>query len=350
MQLAEKLKSLRAERNVSQEKLANYLNVSPQAVSKWENMVSMPDISLLPAIARFFDITVDALLSVEQIDKKARYAEYCARCEPLWRAGRLDACLSEWQRAYREMPRYVPVMEMLLSTYFDLDRVRYQKEIVELAAEIYGSETGSYYRGQAIRLCALTYAANGNREKAEKWADKAFPLMHAQEILYMMLSDDEAELLRNFRYANHWYLRVLYDMFRRFADTDTGTPALRRDMARTIANLYETVCPGGDMGYDMLSALSDLYLHAAMDEIAAERAEQAVRTYLTRAADCANRASQTTAHTLTHPLLYGWETETPPEDRTCAIRILRDALDTDTFAPYRDCAWFRTVRDSLSSI
>lgn len=37
MQLAEKLKSLRAEKNVSQEKLANYLNVSPQAVSKWEN-------------------------------------------------------------------------------------------------------------------------------------------------------------------------------------------------------------------------------------------------------------------------------------------------------------------------
>ena len=44
MQLAKKLKSLRAERNVPQEKLANYLNVSPQAVSKWENMVSMPDI------------------------------------------------------------------------------------------------------------------------------------------------------------------------------------------------------------------------------------------------------------------------------------------------------------------
>ena len=139
-------------------------------------------------------------------------------------------------------------------------------------------------------------------------------------------------------------------MYRRFADTNTGTPTLRRDMARTIANVYETVCPDGDMGYDMLSVLSDLYLHAAMDEIAAECAEQAVRTYLTHAADCAKRAFQTTAHTLMHPLLYGWETETPPEDRTSALRTLRDALDTDTFAPYRDSAWFRAVRDPLSSI
>ena len=53
----------------------------------WLRKVSLPDITLLPAIARLFDITVDALLSVEQIDKKARYAEYCARCEPLYRTG-----------------------------------------------------------------------------------------------------------------------------------------------------------------------------------------------------------------------------------------------------------------------
>jgi len=38
--LGEKLKSLRKEKNISQEKLAQYLNVSFQAVSKWENSVS----------------------------------------------------------------------------------------------------------------------------------------------------------------------------------------------------------------------------------------------------------------------------------------------------------------------
>ena len=61
---ADKLKNLRAEKKVSQEKLAQYLNVSFQAVSKWENGNAYPDITLLPYIARFFGVTFDELLCV----------------------------------------------------------------------------------------------------------------------------------------------------------------------------------------------------------------------------------------------------------------------------------------------
>ena len=67
--LSEKLKSLRKEKNVSQEKLAEYLGVSFQAVSKWENGNTYPDILLLPDIARFYGITIDELLQVEKIDE-----------------------------------------------------------------------------------------------------------------------------------------------------------------------------------------------------------------------------------------------------------------------------------------
>lgn len=82
MTLGEKIAEKRRVRGMTQEEVAEKLGVTSQAVSKWENNNSLPDITLLPAIARLFDIAVDALLSVEQIDKKARYAEYCARCEP----------------------------------------------------------------------------------------------------------------------------------------------------------------------------------------------------------------------------------------------------------------------------
>ena len=46
MNLADKLKELRKAKNVSQEKLAEYLGVSYQAVSKWENNITSPDILL----------------------------------------------------------------------------------------------------------------------------------------------------------------------------------------------------------------------------------------------------------------------------------------------------------------
>ena len=52
----------RKEKGITQEQLAEICHVSPQAVSKWENDISCPDITLLKPIARAFGISVDALL------------------------------------------------------------------------------------------------------------------------------------------------------------------------------------------------------------------------------------------------------------------------------------------------
>ena len=52
----------RKEKNVTQEKLAEICSVTPQAVSKWENDVSCPDVTLLKTIAKTFGISVDQLL------------------------------------------------------------------------------------------------------------------------------------------------------------------------------------------------------------------------------------------------------------------------------------------------
>ena len=57
------IKHLRKERNLTQEELAEQLNVSAQAISKWENGTSMPDISQVVPIANFFEISTDILFS-----------------------------------------------------------------------------------------------------------------------------------------------------------------------------------------------------------------------------------------------------------------------------------------------
>ena len=56
---------LRKKYDLTQEEVANKLSVSSQAVSKWKNDISMPDISLLIEIAELFNITVDELLGKE---------------------------------------------------------------------------------------------------------------------------------------------------------------------------------------------------------------------------------------------------------------------------------------------
>ena len=68
MNLGNKIKVLRLKAGATQEMLANELGVSCQSVSKWENDVCAPDITLLPKISEFFGVTIDELfdLSVDQ--------------------------------------------------------------------------------------------------------------------------------------------------------------------------------------------------------------------------------------------------------------------------------------------
>ena len=60
--LGKRISDYRKEKKLKQEELAEMLNVSPQAVSKWENDLTCPDISTLPIIANIFNVTIDELL------------------------------------------------------------------------------------------------------------------------------------------------------------------------------------------------------------------------------------------------------------------------------------------------
>lgn len=63
--IGNRISSLRKEKGITQEEMAERLGVTPQSVSKWENDISCPDILLLPKIAEMLGVTVDELLSGE---------------------------------------------------------------------------------------------------------------------------------------------------------------------------------------------------------------------------------------------------------------------------------------------
>lgn len=69
--LCRMIKALRLRKNITQQTLAEVLGISVQAVSKWENEKAMPDILLLPVIARFFDVSIDALFRGTAVENVA---------------------------------------------------------------------------------------------------------------------------------------------------------------------------------------------------------------------------------------------------------------------------------------
>ncbi len=78
--IGSKIQSLRKNKNLTQMDLANVFSVSPQSVSKWENNISAPDISLLPMIARYFGITMDELFDykLDALNYRERFIRFMA--------------------------------------------------------------------------------------------------------------------------------------------------------------------------------------------------------------------------------------------------------------------------------
>lgn len=350
--LGEKLKSLRKEKNISQEKLAQYLNVSFQAVSKWENSSTYPDIKLLPELARFFGITVDELLGAEQIDEKKLYEEYTTRAAEIYRNGDILKTLPIWQEAYHNLPNNIEVKEMLMSIYFDIDKTKYQKQIVELGNEIYNSDGDSYYKGQAIWQIARTYAACGNKELAEKWAFKAFPLMHSREMLFVQITDDYDEILSEFRFANYWYLNTLFYMSSKIAGCENipGGTKYVQSLSKAVTQMYELVFPNDDMGFEDLKRMCVEHRRIAEDEIALSNNEEVIKHHLTRALECAEKSVSVKDHDLNYPLVMGWHIYDAPSDNKQVVRLLKKELAWECFNEYRNKDWFIDLENILNQL
>lgn len=72
MEIGKKIKELRLQRNLTQEELAKGLGLTAQAVSKWENQVTAPDIQLLPELSALLGVTIDGLFSITKETRLAR--------------------------------------------------------------------------------------------------------------------------------------------------------------------------------------------------------------------------------------------------------------------------------------
>lgn len=83
LKLSDNLAMLRHKKKKTQEEIADFIGVTKASVSKWENGQSMPDITILPQLAAFYDVTIDELmgyepqLSSEQINKLHEKLKIC---------------------------------------------------------------------------------------------------------------------------------------------------------------------------------------------------------------------------------------------------------------------------------
>lgn len=160
IQIGEKIKSLRKRKSLSQEVFANYLGVSFQAVSKWENGATMPDVTMIPAIASFFGISTDELFDFNLFEAEKQVEEICNRA---YRCRVTDPTKSE--QILREGLKRFPGNDIILNNLlYTLDYQTRADEVIRLCKSLIESTKDDSVKYDACRILASCYHETGRHD------------------------------------------------------------------------------------------------------------------------------------------------------------------------------------------
>ena len=109
--IGENIKRLRKEKDLTQEKLAEYLNISCQAISKWERNESYPDITMIIPIASYFGVSTDELLGLDAVKNEQKIKEYLDEYYKLGALGKEFEKFDLMRKAYKEFPNDFRIVE-----------------------------------------------------------------------------------------------------------------------------------------------------------------------------------------------------------------------------------------------
>ena len=229
IKLGEKIRALRKSKNISQEVLAQYLGVSFQAVSKWENGDNLPDVTMIPAIAIFFDVSTDELFDFNRLETEQKIQQAC------WDIA--DIRYDEPERAeqmLRDLLKQYPGNEVILNNLlYTMRSPERSDEVINLCKSILEVVTQDDVKYDVLRILAETYHESGRQELVK-------PTLEQIPEIY-------------------------------FSKLELAANLLEGDDAMKAARMHANICRDDLM--DMLSRMSQLYREQGNYEKAAELAD-----------------------------------------------------------------------------
>ena len=185
--LKETLRTLRQQKNVTQEMLASHLGITAQSVGKWERGEGFPDITLLPKIALYFNVSIDDLLNVGQARIDEKIEEYKQEAFQLGKIGDNAGEIALWEKAHQEFPNNHYVMKRLMGAIANKGQWPIPKDdaerVKELALRILEESTDTKLRESAIFELCFVYKSAGDVEKALYYADLGGNIYECRQIL-----------------------------------------------------------------------------------------------------------------------------------------------------------------------
>lgn len=213
LKLGEKIKALRKEKNISQEVLAQYLGVSFQAVSKWENGAALPDVTLIPAIALFFGVSTDQLFDINLLEIEKQIREICLRAADCRREEPEKA-----ERILRDGLKKFPGNDILLNNLiYVLRGPERRAECVTICRSLIEGTRDDEVKYDACRILAETYKAMGEYELAKAELER-IPEIYFTKLQYQALLLEGEDIFKPACIQKDLAAEMLVDMFLRLAN------------------------------------------------------------------------------------------------------------------------------------
>lgn len=156
------IKELRKEKNLTQEQLAERLGISFQAISKWENNIALPDITLVPGIARVFGVTTDKLFAYNLKEIENEIEQICNSAYEF-----RESNPAKSREILEEGLKKYPENDILLNNLlYVINYTENPDETIRISNKLIERTSISDVKYDALRFLAYAYNAKGDTESA----------------------------------------------------------------------------------------------------------------------------------------------------------------------------------------
>ena len=301
LKIGEKIKELRKAQNITQEKLAEYLNISYQAISKWENGLALPDITLIPSLSNFFGVSADELLNIKTAENEAELKKYEEQYLILNRKGKVLEKIELARKVLEQHPRnYQWMLNLaygLVSYCATTEQQEYSKEhqfteeAIRLCERVLEDCTVDRLRQSAIQILCYNYPKIGKKGEAIRLAESMPEMLLCRENLLSRIYTGEEALKQeqeNLIQMMDYCCGMLYEMACR-SDLRQGLSVNERvKFIKTAIKLYQIILEGDENSLFYNCRLSLYYLTIAKLFCQQHDSDRTIQ-YLLLSETCADR-------------------------------------------------------------
>ena len=347
LHIAETIRSLRRDRGITQEDLAQAVGVTTQAVSKWERGEGYPDITLLPDIAVYFRVTLDTLCGIDGQKQEREIASVIHATS--------DASYAEGVRIAREgLTKYPHSVELKRNLAQALMGCTAQwappKEVLDEVIELYEdilhhSPEPNALSPYDVSLLCEAYMSMGAVKKAKETAMRMQGKYERQQLWRKILQGDE--LVSHIQNSIIQTLPDIHFMVKDLVKTDCYTTKEKIALCQKMIGVYALFDEGRDWPLGMVFSYQ-FYMQIAVLSMELHD-EASCLTALDKAADLAIRIDSLTIEGYPSSLLLNRIDFRYLSGTASDRAFLREAMEAEAvFESLRKTAAYETIIAKLT--